>query len=74
MAESSEAVELVLEDEAKQAISQIAWLLGKETTEEEAVQRALGTELFLLEQVKNRNGRIFVETKDGRLELDLFNK
>lgn len=74
MAKSSEAVELVLEDEAKQAISQIAWLLGKETTEEEAVQRALGTELFLLEQVKNRNGRIFVETKDGRLELDLFNK
>jgi hypothetical protein len=78
MAESSGPVELVLEDEAQRAIQQIASLLagkgGKAPSEEEAVQRALGTELYLLDQVRNSEAKIFVETKRGRFELDLLSR
>jgi hypothetical protein len=73
MAESSSpGVELVLEDEAKDALSRIATLLGEKATEEEAVQRALGVELYLLQQVRE-GGRVFVHSKNGdQLEVDLL--
>lgn len=72
MAEASGTVELVLEDQAMDAVSQIARLLG--AGEEEAVQRALGTELYLLDQVLRQRAKVFIESKEGRRELDLLNK
>jgi hypothetical protein len=72
MPESPNPVELVLEDAAKDAVAQIASLLGEKATEEEAVERALGTELYLLEQVVKEGGRVFVHAKNGdQLEVKL---
>jgi len=68
--------EIHLEGHAKDAITQIADVLrgfrgGKEVTYEEALQRALGTELYLLQKVKE-GAKIAVEPRGGgRIELDL---
>jgi hypothetical protein len=50
MWKSSGSVELVLADSAKEAVERITCLLGYRA-EEEAVCRALGTELYLLQRV-----------------------
>ena len=65
-----------LEGDAKQAVSQIAALLqdlrGSKSaiTPEEVLQRALGTELYLLSKVREK-ATIAVESSGGRIELDL---
>lgn len=65
-----------LEGDAKQAVSQIATLLqdlrGSKNaiTPEEVLQRALGTELYLLSKVREK-ATIAVESREGRIELDL---
>lgn len=70
---SSDTVELVLEDEAKKAVADIANLLGETATQEEAVQRALGTELYLLQQVKSQGAKVFLHFRGGeRTEVDLL--
>ena len=72
MSDSSEAFQLLLEDGAKQAVSTIASLLGDKQPEE-AVERALGTELYLLQKVRMEKAKIFVEYTDGtRAEVYLL--
>lgn len=69
----TETFSLVLEDGAKTAVTNIARLLGAKVSKEEAVQRALGTELYLLEQVKSEGAKVFLQFKNGeRAEVDLF--
>ncbi|HME73532.1 MAG TPA: hypothetical protein VKM54_27260 [Myxococcota bacterium] len=67
----SEPFQLVLEGGAKKAVSEIAELLRKD--KDEAVERALGTELYLLEKVTNEKARVFLEYSDGtRSEVNLL--
>ena len=72
MSASADSVELVLEDSAKKAVETIAALLGNEATEEEAVQRALGTELYLLQKV-SEGAKLYLQSNKGqREEVDLL--
>ena len=72
MSDTSKPVSLILEDNAKLAIRTIASLLGN-TDADEAVGRALGTELYLLQQVKGEGAKVVLEYEDGgRAEVDLF--
>lgn len=72
MSDTSKPVSLILEDNAKLAITNIASLLGN-TDADEAVGRALGTELYLLQQVKGEGAKVVLEYEDGgRAEVDLF--
>jgi len=63
-----------LDGEAKNAVSQIVEILRglrkEDVSPEEALQRALGTELYLLRKV-NQGATVTVESKEGRVELDL---
>jgi hypothetical protein len=54
-----------------QIVSLLRDLRGKDVTPEEALQRALGTELYLLTKVRHQGATIAVESKEGRVELDL---
>ena len=63
-------IELELDSVAKSAVAAIMNFLGGDVQLEEVIERALGTELFLLRQV-NEGGQIFVEKKGERLAVDL---
>jgi hypothetical protein len=74
MPDDTETYEIHLDGDAKNAVSQIVDILRRlrheNVTPEEALQRALGTELYLLTKV-NQGATVAVETKEGRVELDL---
>jgi len=75
MADDTDTYEIHLDGDAKSALSQIVdylrQLSGKDVTPEEALQRALGTELYLLEKIKQQGAIIVVQSREGRVELDL---
>jgi len=72
MSDSSGPFQLTLDDGAKDAVSTIASLLGDKQPEE-AVERALGTELYLLQKIKSEKAKVFLEYQDGtRSEIDLL--
>jgi hypothetical protein len=66
-------IELELDDGAKNAVAAIMQFLGEGVQPEEAIERALGTELYLLRQVR-AGGHVFVEKNGERLAIDLLNK
>jgi len=74
MPEDTEIYEIELDGAAKRAVSQIVQILGRlrkqDVTPEEALQRALGTELYLLTRIVE-GATVAVEGKQGREELDL---
>jgi hypothetical protein len=74
MPDDADIYEVELGGEAKNAVSRIVQILGRlgrrDVTPEEALQRALGTELYLLQQASER-GTVAVEGKEGRVELNL---
>ncbi len=71
MSNSSGPVELVLEESAKEAVARIASLLGTRA-EEEAVYRALETELYLLQRVREGD-KLYLQSPEGvRVEVDLL--
>jgi hypothetical protein len=71
MPNSSDPVELVLHDSAKEAVAKIASLLGNRA-EEEAVYRALGTELYLLQRV-SKGDKVYLQSPQGvKVEVDLI--
>jgi hypothetical protein len=74
MEDQADTVEVVLDGEAKNAVSSIAALLGSDASDADAVQHALGTEWFLLDQVVNRGAQVVVESSSGRLVLDLLRR
>jgi hypothetical protein len=69
---AAESVELVLQDDAMKAVAEIASLLGGEAGEAEALQRALGTELYLLQQIRQNGAKVFLHFRGGvKAEVDL---
>jgi hypothetical protein len=74
MADGTESYEIHLDGDAGSAVSQIIDILRQlrreNVTPEEALQRALGTELYLLQKV-NQGAKVTVESKEGHVELDL---
>lgn len=64
-------IELELDSGAKSAVAAIIQFLGEDVQPQEAIERALGTELFLLRQVRE-GGQVFVEKKGERLAVDLL--
>jgi hypothetical protein len=74
MADDQQVYEVELAGEAMDAISQIASILRRlrreDVTLEEALQRAVGTALYLLTAVE-RGAIVTIESNDGRVQLDL---
>jgi hypothetical protein len=75
MANDVDVYEVQLDGGAKSALSQIVdylrQLTGKDVTPEEALQRALGTELYLLQKITQHGAKIVVQSREGGVELDL---
>ena len=64
-------IELELDSVAKGAVASIIQAFDGKIEPEEAIERALGTEVFLLRQVKE-GGKVFVEKRGERLAVDLL--
>jgi hypothetical protein len=64
-------IELELDSVAKGAIASIIEAFDGKIEPSEAIERALGTEVFLLRQIRE-GGRVIVEKKGERLAVDLF--
>jgi hypothetical protein len=64
-------IELELDSTAKGAVSSIIHYFNGKIEPEEAIERALGTEVFLLRQIKE-GGQVFIEKKGERLAIDLM--
>jgi hypothetical protein len=74
MADDTDTYEILLDGDAGKTVSQIMNILRKlrrvdNVTPEEALQRALGTQLYLLRKVDD-GATVAVEDKEGRIELD----
>jgi hypothetical protein len=76
MADDIDTYEVQLDGAAKNALSEIVTYLrrltGKDVTPEEALQRALGTELYLLEKIGQQGAKVVVQSREGHVELDLI--
>ena len=64
-------IEVELDSSAKGAVQAIIQSFDGKISPEEAIERALGTEIFLLRQVRE-GGQVFVEKKGERLAVDLL--
>lgn len=73
MDDTQEALDVILEDDAMRAVTEIAKFYGEQTTEEEAVQRSIGTQLYLLKKIVNERAKVIIQSENGeRIELDLI--
>jgi hypothetical protein len=65
---------VTIKEEASAAVDKIATLLGPYITKSEAIERAIITELYLLEEIRYNNAKVFIEVGGKHTEIFLIDQ